>query len=189
MIGINLVIALLIFSCLYVLQLFFNKSIFVKLINITFLFVFSSLIYFSFETYKGWPSKIKIPKGYLVSVMIIQPTQGSPGGIYAWVVHTEEKDLNTFERLITYKFDVQPSPRSYYIPYSKSANKAFGDAEQKMKEGNIVLIDGQGEPSEGQDGQGEGGTKDKKGMSNSGDATEYKVPNLTIISPESILKK
>lgn len=183
MIGMKLVIGLLLVSCLYVLQLYFNKNIWLKIFVVTSFFIVSSLTYFSFESYKGWPTTQRVASGYLVDVQIVTPSQGSAGGIYMWIVD-EPRAQTLIESFITYRFEHQPAPRSYYIPYSKQADKAMSAAKKKIKDGFVVKIEGDGESVEGAIGNRTG----KKG-GNSGDAENYNVPNLQIISPNNILKK
>ncbi len=182
MTGITLVLILLAFSSLFTIQLFFDKWQ-LKLATITFLFVISSGVYFSFETYKGWPTNEKVDSGYLLSSLIINPSAVDPGSIYFWVVGKEEPKLTYVQSIFTYTFEFLNSPRSYRIPYSEEAAEKFAMAQQKLLEGYIVEM-GPG-ASEGQEGAEEGDGK-IKGF---GDKEDYEVPHLEIISPEQLMRK
>lgn len=185
MTGLSLVAILLTFTLLYVSTFVFRKSLFLKLTIVTYLFLISSGVYFSFETYKGWPSKEKLTRGYLVYSLIIEPTKTEPGAIYYWAM-PEEEELNFVQDFLTYKFELM-APRSYYLPYSKKAAGEFAEANEKIKEGYVVEIGG-----EETDQSGDGG-KQKKGEGESsnasGDQENYDVPHLTIISPDEMLRK
>lgn len=185
MTGISLVIILLIFALLYVLQLLFKDYVMINLAAITYLFAVSSGIYFSFDTYKGWPSKEKIEKGYLIYSVTFEPSGKDKGAIYYWAV-PEEKDMSFVEEFLTYRFETI-APRSYYLPYSKKAAQQFAEANEKIKEGFVVEIGG----DENSD-QADGGKNGKKGdgkPTSSGEQEEYNVPHLEIIPPDQILKK
>ena len=157
---------------------------------VTYLVLISSGIYFSFETYKGWPSKEKLVHGYLVSSLTIEPSKDEPGAIYYWAI-PEEEDMNFVQYFLTYKFELK-APRSYYLPYSKKAADEFGAANEKLKQGFVVEIGGDNKTNESQqdgnsDQQNQGG---KSGSSSgSGELQQYDVPHLTIISPDEILRK
>lgn len=184
MTGLSLVAILLTFTLLYVSTLVFNRSLILKLTIVTYLFLISSGVYFSFETYKGWPSKEKLNHGYLVYSLIVEPSKEEPGAIYYWAV-PEKEELSSVRKFFTYNFELT-APRSYYLPYSKKTASDFAEANQKIKDGYVVEIGGE-ETKE----SGDGGTQ-KKGVGNGtsdGEQENYDVPHLTIISPDEILRK
>jgi len=188
MIGLKLVSALIIFSIVYVFQLYFNRSLILKILSISIMFAISSLVYFSFETYKGWPTREKITKGYLIDAEVLQPDshQNFPGAIFVWVV-SQNKELAWYEKLFTYQYEITPAPRSYYLPYSKNGDKKFSDAKKKLKDGYVIEITDGSEMGEQQDGK---NGKKAKQLNNSGDSSvDYDVPNLLIISPDNMLHK
>lgn len=185
MIGMKLVIGLLIVSCLYVLQLYFNRSISLKIVVVTSMFMLSSMTYFSFDSYKGWPTKEPIVSGQLVDIQIVVPSSGSAGGIYMWVMD-DPMPRSFISRLFTYQFESLPAPRAYYIPYTKESDKTMSAVKRKIKDGFIVKVGGE----EGDTGvEGGNGKKTGKKNGNKGDALDYDVPNLQIISPDNILTK
>ena len=182
MTGLSLVIILISFSILYVLQLIFNKF-FLKLIVITYLFLISSGIYFSFDTYKGWPSREKIERGMLVMSLTIEPSETQKGAIYLWVI-PEEKETG----FLTYDFGMI-APRSYYIPYTKQSATKFAEANEKIKQGFLVMIEGEGSEEEA---EGEGSQQQEQGggtQRSNGEQENYNVPHLEIISPDNLMRK
>jgi len=185
--GIKLVVGLILFSVIFALQMYFNKSVWLKVASITILFIISSLAYFSFDTYKGWPSDERIPKSVIYDIEIIQPSRNFPGAIYVWAV-PESKELTFLEKMVVYNYERRGAPRSYYVPFTKSTAKAFGDAQRKLKQGFVVTVD-----ETADSGGGDSGNKGRKGpekdKKNGGDAQEYDVPALIITSPDNMIRK
>ena len=189
MTGLSLVAILLTFTLLYVSTFVFHRSLFLRLTIVTYLVLISSGIYFSFETYKGWPSKDKLVHGYLIYSVTIEPSKEEPGAIYFWAL-PEEEDLNIVKDFLTYKFELT-APRAYYLPYSKKAAEKFGEANEKLKQGFVVEIGGN-EPQNESDQNGDGNDPqdgESGSSSGSGEQEKYDVPHLTIISPDEILRK
>lgn len=186
MTGISLVFVLISFSVLYVLQLVFNRF-FLKLAVITYLFLISSGIYFSFDSYKGWPSRDKIDRGMLVISLTVEPSETDKGAIYLWVI-PEEKETGFLEKILTYNFGMI-APRSYSIPYSKQSASQFAEANEKIKQGYLVMIEGE-EPD--QQAEGEGNKQQEQGdgtQRSNGEQENYDVPHLEIISPDTLMRK
>lgn len=180
----NLVYILIVFSLLYVLQMFLNKNVFLKLVVVTYLFLTSSAIYFSFETYKGWPSQEKITKAILVGVEIVQPTDINEGAIYLWV-YDESAETSLFEKLFSYK-PKGPTPRAYSIPYSENAKGKFEEAKKQLELGaTIELTSGEESPEIEQ----EQGNGNKEGNANASDVEDYETPSIRIVPPNEILRK
>jgi len=181
----NLVYALIVFSLLYVLQLYFNRNMFLKIITVTYLFLISSALYFSFETYKGWPTQHSIKKAYLVSVEIIQPSKDFPGAIYLWVYDQPEEKPNSIVNIFSYSD--KNAPRAYYLPYTQSSNDKFNEAKKQIENGMVVELNGEAkQPVESE--EQEGGDNGDGNRSDS-DVDDYRVPSIKIISPSEILRK
>lgn len=180
----NLVYILIAFSLLYVLQMFYTKSIFLKLIVVTYLFLVSSAVYFSFETYKGWPSTDRVLKGNLVAVEILEPSDNHPGAIYLWV-YDEKREKNLYQKIFHYSTSM-PAPRSYVIPYSKTSKERFEEAKRQIEMGATVEIstDSEGTGIEAKNKK----SGDKLNNSTSG-VDDYDVPSVNIIPPNEILRK
>lgn len=181
----NLVYALIIFSLLYVLQLYFNRNIFLKIVTITYLFLISSAVYFSFETYKGWPTQQSIKKAYLIAVEIIQPSDKDKGAIYLWV-YDEERDMNILQSVFGYSDS--KAPRSYTIPYSQQTSDEFTEAKNQLEAGMVVELYGDKKKGIGNE-EAKGGEPDDKGNTSASYVESYDVPRIKIISPDQILRK
>ncbi len=181
----NLVYALIVFSLLYVLQLYFNRNIFLKIVTITYLFLISSAVYFSFETYKGWPTQQPIKKAYLVAVEIIQPSDKGEGAIYLWV-YDEEREMNILQSIFGYSDS--RAPRSYTIPYSQKASDEFTEAKKQIEEGMVVELDGEKKKGNGNE-EAKDGEPDEQGNASASYVEGYDVPRIKIIPPDQILRK
>lgn len=181
----NLVYMLIVFSLLYVLQMFFGRNIFLKLVVVTYLFLASSAVYFSFDTYKGWPSEEKIQKGILVSVEIIQPSDDHKGAIYLWI-YDEKRDATFIQKVFGYS-TIIPAPRAYAIPYSESAKGMFEDAKKQIEMGMTVEVTGEKALVEGE--EREGGETDENANASMSGTEEYDAPSIRIIPPNEILRK
>lgn len=188
MIGIYLVAALVALALLLSLNVVF-KSMMLKLALITYTFAVASIVYFSFDTYKGWPTTDKAETGQILSISVVEPRGKLPGAIYFWALEPE-RELGFFEKLYTYRSDLREAPRGYWVPYTKQSAKQFREAQEAIENGMVVMIEGQSENSEQSKGDGEGEGDPKEGQE-TGDSIieDYKVPHLKIVPPDSILKK
>lgn len=187
MTGFNLVIVLVIYAVLSTAQMY-KKSLLLKLAAVTYMFAVASVVYFSFETYKGWATVDKPTKGELISVYIVDPRGKNPGAIYFWVVGKEELDL--LEKLYTYVPDGEQHPRAHSLPYSKRVADKFREAQEALEGGMIVTLEsmeslGRGEPSAAKPGKKKGDEKDGSG----GDTDDYDVPHFKIEDPSQRLEK
>ena len=195
MTDLNLVFILLVFSMGVSLQMYFHRSFLLKLLVITMLFLISSIAYFSIESYKGWPTVDLIEDGTLIAVKVEEPRNDFSGAIYLWVT-LDERETTLLEKIFSYSVDV--APRAYKIKYNKGTADEFLEANEKIKKGFIVKVtkkDQQGS-ADSENGNGQGNSDQGNGSSNTavadgnrGDAENYNVPSLTIISPDEILRK
>lgn len=185
MTGISLVIVLISFSLLYAMQLVYNRFV-LKLLVVTYLFLISSGIYFSFDSYKGWPSKDKLESGYLVYSLVVEPSDEDKGAIYYWAV-PDTTEQTFLEKFLSYDFG-QVAPRAFYLPYSKQAAADFAEANEQIKKGMIVKIESS-ETKKQMDGEGNQETRGEGTDPTAGDQEKYDVPHLNIISPDKLLRK
>lgn len=193
MTGAYLVSALIFFSLLYAVQLYFNKNIWLKIVNVTVLVIISSAVYFTFETYKGWPTiERQHDKARVLGVIIEPPIRGkSDGAIYYWVQEKKRED-SLFNQIFRYESPFPNSPRSYHLPYSKEAEKRFSEAQQAIQDGNIVMMDPAQTADEGDgkgDKPGQGKKSDAKDKESDGQEQNYDVPTLEIITPDQFMGK
>lgn len=182
----NLVYIFILFSLLYVLQMFFNKNLFLKLIVITYLFITSSAIYFSFDSYKGWPSSDRIEKAILINVQIFDPTDKSPGAIYLWV-YDEPKPVTVLQKMFGY-VPTQYAPRAYVLPYSKGSKDKFEEAKKQLEAGMTIELTA-GEPATEEVESSNGTSTGQEVTDGERETTDYDVPSLRIIPPDQILRK
>lgn len=188
MTGFNLVIVLVIYAILSTAQMY-RKSLFLKLAAVTYMFAVASVVYFSFETYKGWATSEKPVKGQLISVYIVDPRGKTPGAIYFWVVGKDDPEL--LDWLYTYTPDEDSPPRAHITPYSKKKADKFREAQQALEDGMSVTIEsmesaqGQAKPSGAKPGDKSSGSKDGNG----GDVEEYNVPHFKIEDPSQQVEK
>ena len=190
MIGIYLVAALVVLALLFAINMMLKSSFF-RVIIITYTFLIASLVYFSFETYKGWPTADKAESGQVLWVMVVDPRGTDPGIIYFWVLDKATKEQTWIQKLYTYKPDQTSVPRSHWIPYSKRAAAKFREAQGAIQQGMVVTIDEQdSDEANSSNGKGEGKGK-AKGNSDIGDSKveDYNVPHLNILSPDELLQK
>lgn len=183
----TIVFLLIILAILYITQLYFNKNFLLKLLTVTYLFFVASAMYFSLDTYKGWPTSEKVKEGVLVFVIVDEPTEVSEGAIYIWVRDSEVKFF--WYQWIGYT--PKDEPRSFILPYTKQTAKTFREAKKKIEEGKFVLLEEESEPSNelnGSESEGEADGNGKNGNMNDYDE-DYKVPHLKIVEPEELLKK
>ena len=193
MTGAYLVATLILFSLLYATQLYFNRNLWLKLVNVTVLIIISSAVYFTFETYKGWPTIEKLhEKARVMAVIIDPPVKGvTEGAIYYWVLE-KNRDENFFNKVFRYQPTLPKAPRSYHLPYTPEAEREFSKAQQALQNGDIVMMDPNKPPSEGEgEGQKPGNAKDTdaKNKGRDGQEQKYDVPNLEIITPEEFMGK
>lgn len=183
----NLVLLFIGFAILYTLQLFITRSIVLKLIVITYLFLVSSAIYFSFDSYKGWPTDEKVNKAFLIKVHIVEPTPESKGGIYIWTI-PETQEQNIIATIFGYS--VSNMPRAYIIPYSNKAQKEFTEAQKKLEEGMVIILNDDSPQKQGEQ-TGEGASQTKQdGDGNAADSgQEYEGPRISIVSPDQVMRK
>lgn len=174
----------ILFALSFAFMIYYNKSFWLKLSTITLLFGIVNMIYFSFDSMKGWPSHDKISKGQLVYVDIVEPTETYKGAIYVYV-RLEKKEQSWYSKYLHYVYWDIMGPRSYYIPYTKQTSTSMREAKEAMEKGYIVEIEGEsaqtdsngeGEPSN--DPNANGGERP-----DGGDSEDYNVPHLKLVDP------
>lgn len=177
---------LIIFALLYCAQLYFSKNIILKVVVATYLFFVASAIYFSLESYKGWPSVEMAENGIITSIIIDEPVDDSAGAIYIWVRNTDT-DIKWYQ-WVGYK--PTKAPRAFVIPYTKETAKTFKEAKKSIEDGKVVLIQPNDDPVSDSDANGKNGKQPDGKSGNLGDTIEdYNVPHLKIVGPEELLKK
>lgn len=204
MTGAYLVITLIIFSLLYAVQLYYNKSLLLKLINLTVVVAISSAVYFTFETYKGWPTiEQQSQKARVIAVTLIAPQEGTHGGaIYYWAL---EKPVEpTFiQKFLRYQTSMPYAPRAFYVEYTPQREQLFSKMKNALEEGNLVFMDPpkkkqekkskdsenkEGGGKEGEAGEDTSNGTDKKATNNQDDTPDdYDADHINIVTPEEFL--
>ena len=178
-----IVTAGILFALSFAFMIYYNKSFWLKLSTITLLFAIVNMIYFSFDTLKGWPSHDKITKGQLVYVDIVEPTETYPGAIYVYVRINETKHT-WYDKYINYFYWDSMAPRSYYIKYTKQTSASMREAKEAMEQGFIVEIEGESAQSNSNgDGQAEGEQGNGGELPDGGESEDYNVPHLKLVDP------
>lgn len=180
-IGLNLVILLVIFSMLYTLQLWQHRSLSLKILNVTVVFLMASLAYFSLESYQGWPSSQRIPHAQLLAVEINDSVDQNAAAIYIWVRQLPE-DNTLLDSLISYRYPDAGAPRSYRIAYTEESAQKFSDAQQKLKQGFIVEINGANDTADTAEAQ-------TQGLAGGSLKDKIDMPNIRILNPQDLLRK
>jgi len=172
----------ILFALSFAFMIYYSKVFWFKLTTVTLLFAIVNMIYFSFDSLKGWPSHDKIEKGQLVYVEIVEPTQTYDGAIYLYVRH-QLAENNWYDKYINYYYWDIFAPRSYYIPYTEQSGKSMREAKEAMEKGFIVEINGE---SAGVEGNGDASTSDDGNggeRPDGGDSENYRVPHLKLVDP------
>lgn len=201
MTGAYLVAALIIFSLMYAVQLYYNKSLFLKLVNITVIVFISSAVYFTFETYKGWPTIEPIrERSRVYAVIITPPVEGvHKGGIYYLAKEKNKKEPTILEKVFRYMSPLPNSPRIYYTEYTEQEERLFSRVQEALEQGNVVYInppkkDAKNTSQEkggkgGGTGSGNNDGTDKKKADQNGEKEpdDYDADSIEIISPDQFL--
>lgn len=170
------------FALSFAFMIYYNRIFWFKISTITLLFAIVNMIYFSFDSMKGWPSHDKITKGQLVFIEIIEPTETYNGAIYLYV-RIELEEQPWYSKYINYLYWDEYAPRSYYIPFTEQSSNTMREAKEAMEKGYIVEIEGEsaktdsngeGEPTDGNNG-GE--------LPDGGESDDYEVPHLKLVDP------
>lgn len=175
--------ASILFAVSFAFMIYYSRVFWFKLSTITLLFAIVNMIYFSFDTIKGWPSDDKIPKGQLVFVEIVEPTENYTGAIYVYVRH-ELKVSTWYSKYLSYIYWDNMAPRSYYIPYTNQSSKSMREAKEAMENGFIVEIEGESADAQS-NGDGEATGEEGNGgeRPDGGESENYNVPHLKLIDP------
>jgi hypothetical protein len=153
---------------------------------------FGIAVWYSVDSYLGWPSTQYPPRQFQLHwALVNEPAKGGndPGGIYLWLSkmkHEDDKKIEkTWEKWFTwlgYEQDTQ-SPRVYIVPYSRPLHEQMQKAQEMLKKGRKIIGEFvPGEPGQvGEEGDGKGKGKGGKGKGNGkgkeGQGTGYNGDN------------
>jgi len=172
----------LLFALSFAFMIYYNKVFWFKLSTITLLFAIVNMLYFSFDSLKGWPSHDKIEKGQLVYVEIVEPTETYDGAIYLYV-RIEPEAETWYGKYINFKYWDVFAPRSYFMPYTEQTSKTMREAKEAMEKGFIVEIKGESADVDNGDGNAADQAANGGERPDGGDVENYKVPHLKLVDP------
>lgn len=177
-----------------------------KVVILLVLFYASSAVWFSFDSYKGWPTEAS-PRddAIILSVAIFDKTNTSPGSIYVTAIpctgdvsecETYAEDDGLMTKLSPYRvFGYAPkarnTPRIYEFPYTEENRKAFSEARENVSNGGRSTIKGAGKKGQGKGGQ--HGKEETEGGMMGGDGQENAgiddAPQIINEGPQDLLRK
>jgi hypothetical protein len=141
------VVYMLAFAVLMGVVLFFVQGKWpLKLAAVGTYFFVASSVYFSFETYKGWPTGAEMDGR--VRVLWIEVAEGeseADSSIFLWVKppskYKKQIDYAWFDPRSALAYAPSGYPRAFRIPYSKDAAKFADKAKRALAAGMEVEID------------------------------------------------
>lgn len=171
----------ILFALSFAFMIYYNRLFWLKISTITLLFALVNMIYFSFDSIKGWPSHDVIKKGQLVYVEIVEPSETYKGAIYVYV-RVDLEEQHWYSKYINYYYWDSMAPRSYYIPYTEKSSQQMREAKEAMENGYLVEVNGDSaqQESDGKEPADEGNGGE---TSDGGDSEDYIVPHLKLVDP------
>lgn len=174
------------FTFIAALALYFSKIHSLKFLLVGLLFFITTAIYFSFESYKGWPTTEGFDKVQVLWLDSVQPSKkdADDGAIYVWGYELNETKQNDTPWYV-YTPSIK-SPRSYQFPWTEEFQREVKEAKEKLKGGSFVIMENPEEPAgnkEGEEKEGEGQAK------STGFAKNYRPPVLKILAPQDVFGK
>lgn len=126
---------------------FYFRGVWFKLGAIAALAIVANGVFFSLDGVKGWPAETPTEiKGTLATVLIVNPSDKTPGAIYIGVFLN--KELKWYE----YQYP-RVAPKTFFIKYSNNRAAEFQKAKEALENGQEVRINGV--PSEEGEGTGD----------------------------------
>lgn len=184
-----IVFAAILFAISFSLMIYFPRLLPLKLSTVAILFAIANLIYFGFDSIKGWPATDHLPKkGQLIWGTVQEPNEDNPGAIYLWII-SDQEELSWYQKIVTYD-PQEPAPRAYKIKYNKKTASRLQEAKQAMEQGFSVELN----PSEGETGEGEATGKDEAKPDEAaggerGSAVEEEMPRFDLVDPRESMGK
>jgi len=137
---------------------------------------FAAVVWYSVDSYLGWPSQHHPPRKFQLHwAMVDEPMKGEEeqGGIYLWLTkmrhEDDQKAVKSWEPYVSWLgYEQVKSPRVYRVPYNRELHKQMAKAQSMLKKGQKVIGEfapgKQGKFGDGKGkGKGKGGDGDGKG--------------------------
>lgn len=163
-----------------------------KCVVVVGLFVAASAVYFSFESYKGWPSDQRRPDTVtLLWVEIYEPKGSDPGHIVI-MVRSDSTSIREESGIFDY-VPLYDAPRLYEVPYDREAATFYSKAQEAIMGGNVVTLENGGGGSSVDGARGEAEAGDAAEGDGGGDAAldylDRDDTTMRIVSPFEVLRK
>lgn len=206
----TVVVFLLVFAVISAFLVYTSRgSLVLKTVLLVLLFYSASAIYYSFDSYRGWPTDTRNKRELVVlSVVIFEKTREDPGAIYVTGIPCAVSPMEclkyaetdtVFKKLSPFKvFGYVPpaanTPRLYEFPYTEENRQKFAAARENIKNGGVSIVEGSESEESSSAGQ-ESGDKSKAESGSDaadGQKTEKRDPNAVKIDnlgPEDLLRK
>lgn len=136
-----------------------------KLCAISFVMFFGVSLWYSMNTYLGWPSRAEMPPKYMVYWAYVQePSKrdNDEGAIFFMVRHLEEDKKNDALYALQYQGN-NKDPRLYRLEYTRDLHQQVNQMLAGIKKGQ-VFIGGKNAPKGQGQGQGKGKGNGKEGQ-------------------------
>lgn len=117
------------------------NNVAIKAFLISLLMYISLCIFFSFEGVKGLPSLEALPDKFSLQAFAVEepnPTNKN-GAIYLWII-PERATSKCPPGLICVKTNSSRAPKAYQIPYTKEMHARMSAIEEKLKNGDMVIV-------------------------------------------------
>lgn len=105
---------------------------------------YTAVLYFAIPNFFGWPTSAEVPDGsWIRAVHVEEPTPGSDGGIYLWLITQPPTGKDAFQYLLDpFSFTLK-APRAFKLPYSKPEHKELETARKLRQKtfGSMWMIE------------------------------------------------
>jgi len=123
----------------------------IKTVSIALFFYIAAAVWFSTDSFKGWPTRDILQPGIVLWVAMAEPTETDEGGIFLWMVNPRKLDgsslLDKINPLTSFTYAGERAPRSYRIEYNENNANMAAAMKKALEEGQLVSIGNNEEPS------------------------------------------
>ncbi len=138
-----------------------------KVSSVAVFFFIASSIYFSFNSYKGWPAETQFTgKAEVLWIDVAEGPTDEESSIFVWLKsgdlkYKKEIAKAWFDPRSALAYDPQGYPRAFRLPYTKEGAKFADKAKRAIKEGGKVTLEikeeGESELKDGEESNGKKG--------------------------------
>lgn len=167
-----LVIFYLLLAILTGISLTYPNQKILKYISITGMFVLASMIYFTLDNYKGWPTSDTPHRGAkIASIEIREPVDSVKGMIFIWIYEKGNNDSFFY-------VPFGDTPKAFIVDYTEESSKAFAKAKEKLYNGYQLFLDDGLEKPHPENSEGKETLPYEQGK-----------PNIIMVNPQKLLVK